>query len=137
MKLTYILLLSGDIPAAVRFWRDVMRLPLTFSDEKVGYAAFDIGYAGLGLSLYSHEGFAALLGEATPAPTPQGNAISLSFQVDDVNATYSDLVGRGARSVTQPQDRPEMATRNAYLSDPDDHVFEIYALLSGADAPTS
>ena len=43
MKLNYVCLLAIDVPTTVRFWRDVMQLPLTYYDEKTGYAAFDSG----------------------------------------------------------------------------------------------
>lgn len=40
-------LLARDVAAAIRFWRDVMKLSLNFQDERSGYAYFDMGKAGL------------------------------------------------------------------------------------------
>src|SRR6266566_1236837 len=79
MKLSYVVLLASDVPAAVRFWRDVMEFPLTYSDETIGYAAFDTGGAGLALALFSRDGVAAVLGEATRVPPPQGRQTHRAF----------------------------------------------------------
>jgi hypothetical protein len=35
MKLSYIVLLADDVAETVRFWRDVMRLPITYNDESI------------------------------------------------------------------------------------------------------
>jgi lactoylglutathione lyase len=123
MKLAYVVLLSDDVPAAVRFWRDVMRLPLTYSDETIGYAAFDTGSAGLTLSIYGRSGLATLLGEATPAPA--GRQMYLSFPVDDVDTAYAELIQLGATPVVKPRDIPEQQARLAHFSSPDGHIIEI------------
>ncbi len=47
MKLINIRLLVSDFPAALKFWRDIMMLPMTFGDETMGYAYFDTGNAGV------------------------------------------------------------------------------------------
>src|SRR5437588_12734232 len=109
MKFNNVRLLVGDFPASFRFWRDVMRLPMTFGDEAMGYAYFDTGNAGL--ELFSRDGFAAALGEATPASTPVGRQTVIVFSVDDVDATYADLVEHGARPVAGPEDRPAWGAR--------------------------
>ncbi len=135
MKLITFRLLVGDFSAAVRFWRDVMGLPMKYGDEAIGYAYFDTGSAGL--ELFSRDGHAAALGEATPAPIPVGRQAVITFSVDDVDATYTDLVERGATAVAGPKDRPEWQARTAHLGDPDGYLIEIYSQLRGSDAPTA
>ncbi len=135
MKLSYVLLLVGDIPAAVRFWRDAMGLTVTYSDETIGYASFDTGSTTL--ALYNRDKFAADLGEAVPIAPSQSRQTALAFLVDDVDAVYVSLIERGATSVAAPQDRPAMQARNAYLSDPDGHLFEIYTSLRKTGAPNA
>lgn len=129
MKLSYLVLLAEDVPAAISFWRDTMKLPLTYSDETPGYAAFDTGHAGLTLSIFKREGLAALLGKDAPVPAIVGSQMYLSFPVDNVDTTYAELLERGARSIAQPQDRPEQQSRLAHISDPDGHIIEIYSPL--------
>jgi lactoylglutathione lyase len=135
MKLSYIVLLSDDVPAAVRFWRDVMRLPLTYSDETIGYAAFETGSAGLALSIYSRSGLAALLDEAVAAPT--GRQMYLSFPVDDVDRASAELIERGATPVVKPRDVPEQQSRLAHFSSPDGHLIEIFDPICDTTAPKS
>ena len=131
MKLINIRLLVSDFPAALKFWRDIMMLPMTFGDETMGYAYFDTGNAGL--ELLSRDGFATSLGEATPTPMPVGHQAVIVFRVDDVDATYADLVKRGAKAVADPVDRPVWQARTAHLSDPDGYLVEIYSQLQASD----
>jgi len=106
-------------------------LPMTFGDETMGYAYFDTGNAGL--ELLSRDGFATSLGEATPTPMPVGHQAVIVFRVDDVDATYADLVKRGAKAVADPVDRPVWQARTAHLSDPDGYLVEIYSQLQASD----
>jgi uncharacterized glyoxalase superfamily protein PhnB len=107
---------------------------MTCGDETMGYAYFDTGDSGV--ELLSRDGFAATLGEATPAPTPEGHQAVLVFRVDDVDATYSDLVARGATPIAEPQDRPAWGARTAPLRAHDGYLVEIYSPLREADTPT-
>jgi len=134
MKLSYVVLLSDDVPAAVRFWQEVMRLPLTFRDDTNDFAAFDTGSAGLTLSIYSRSGLTTLLGEASPAPV--GRQMYLSFPVDDVDSAYSDLVERGATPIATPRDVAVQQARLAHFNSPDGHIIEIAGPMRGPTAPT-
>ena len=135
MKLINIRLLVSDFSSALKFWRDILMLPMSFGDETMGYAYFDTGNAGL--ELLSRAAFAASLGEATPSPTPVGHPAVIVFRVDDVDATYTDLVKLGAKAVADPVDRPVWQARTAHLSDPDGYLVEIYSQLQASDAPTT
>ena len=135
MKLSNIRLLVSDFPASLKFWRDIMMLPLSFSEETMGYAYFDTGNGGL--ELFSRAGFAAYLGEATPTSTPAGYQAVIVFRVDDVDASYADLVKRGAKAVAAPVDRPVWQARTAHFSDPDGYLVEIYSQLQAPDTPAT
>ena len=132
MKLSYVVLLSDDIPAAMRFWRDVMELQLVYSDETIGYAAFDTGNAGVTLAIYSRSGLATLLGETTPAAV--GRQVYLAFPVEDVDATYAKLVERGAKVLVKPRDVAGQQSRLAHFISPDEHVIEIFGPMRGTTA---
>jgi lactoylglutathione lyase len=134
MKFINVRLLVGDTAAAIRFWRDVMGLRMTYGDEAMGYAYFETNSAGV--ELMQREGFAGAIGEAASTSTPEGHPAVLVFRVDDVDATYADFVKRGATAVAGPQDRPAWGARSAHLSDPDGYIIEIYSKLPGTDAPT-
>ncbi len=122
-------LLVSDFPAAVRFWRDVMKLALSYSDE-VGYAYFMMG--NVGLELMRRDSMMAALGESQSVSNPTGRQITLNFKVDDVDAAFADLVSRGAKPIADPQDRPDWRARTAHLTDPDGNVIELYKLLEPA-----
>ncbi|HTK05757.1 MAG TPA: VOC family protein [Ktedonobacteraceae bacterium] len=128
MEFFGIRLLVKDFPVAVRFWRDLIKVPLQFQDETMGYAYFDTGKAGL--ELMACDEFASAVGEATPVPEPQGRQIVLDFRVDDVDASYAELIAQGATSVSAPVDRPAWRARTAHIADPDGHVIELYSTLA-------
>ena len=133
MKLVNFRLLVSDFPASLAFWRDIMMLPMTFGGETMGYAYFDTGSAGL--ELFSRAGFAASLSEVMPSSRPDGYPAVIVFRVDDVDATYDDLVKRGAKAVAEPVDRQVWQARTAHFSDPDGYLVEIYSPLQASDAP--
>jgi len=135
MKLINFRLLVSDFPASLKFWRDIMMLPMTFGDETMGYAYFDTGNAGL--ELFSRAGFAASLGEATPTSTPTDHPAVVALRVEDGDTSYADLVKRGAKSVAAPMDRPVWQARTAHFSDPDGYLVEIYSPLQASDVPAS
>ena len=127
MELFGFRLLVKDFTAAGHFWRDLMKFPLSFQDEGLGYAYFDTGKAGV--ELMRHDDFAAAMGEATPVPLPQGRQVVVDIRVDDVDQTYRELVAQGVLSVAPPQDRPAWRARTAHVLDPDGHVIELYTSL--------
>jgi predicted enzyme related to lactoylglutathione lyase len=59
----------------------------------------------------------------------------LSFPADDVDATYAELVARGARSLTVPQDNLMQQARLAHISDPSGHIIEIAGPMRGTGTP--
>ena len=134
MKYTNVRLLVGDFSTALTFWRDVINVPLSFSDEATGYAYFDSGNGGL--ELYSRDQFAAAIGESAPVPKPVGHQAVLVFEVDNVDEAYEDLVKRGAAAVARPLDRPLWRVRAAHVGDPDGHLIEIFSRLPESEEHT-
>ena len=128
MQLVSVRLLVDNFPAEVTFWRDVMQLSLSFSDEAMSYAYFEAGATGL--ELFSRAAFAESLGEAAPAASPPSRRAVITFKVDDVDAAYAGFVERGAQSVAGAIDRPAWQARTAHLSDPEGHLIEIYSPLA-------
>lgn len=127
MKLINFRLFIGDYAASVHFWRDIMQFPLKFGEESMSYAYFDLG--NVGIELYGRESFAAAMGEATPPQAHTGHPASVVFEVEDVDATYAELVARGASVVTAPQDYPAFNVRLAEFRDPDGYLVDIYKHL--------
>lgn len=135
MKLICVRLLVSDFAASLKFWRDIVELPVSYSDESMSYAHFKLGETGL--ELFGREEFVSAIGEVPSTNTSAERQVVLNFQVDDVDATYARLVERGATSVFGPQDRPAWGARAAHFSDPDGHLLEIYTPLSETNIPTA
>ena len=132
MKLVNVRLLSSDMGASIRFWRDVMGFKMSFGDEAMGYAYFETESAGV--ELMTRAGFAEALGMAAPDGRPAGHQAVLVFRVDDVDAAYDDYVKRGAKPLFGPQDRPAWGARAAHLADPDGYIVELYTALQAPEA---
>lgn len=132
MKLANIRLLVTDFPASYAFWADVMQLPVAYGPETPnapsGYAYLTLGDTGI--ELFNRDGFAQSIGLAAPQGAGNPQAIVV-LKVDDVKATYADLVARGATAVAEPKDRPEWGATTAHISDPDGNIVELYAPLGG------
>src|SRR5579875_1412365 len=97
MKLVSVRLLTDDVATAIPFWRDILGLPMTYSDETMGYAYFET--STVGVELYSRDEHATALGATSPSSIPAGHQVVITFQVDDVDAAYAEAVARGAQSV--------------------------------------
>src|ERR1700733_5338745 len=108
-------LLVEDFSAALHFWRDIMKLRVSFHDETIGYAYFDTGK--IALELQTHDAFTSALG--APAQVAHGRQVVLDVRVDDVDATDAELIELGATSVSAPIDRPAWRARTAHIADPD------------------
>ncbi|GCE02966.1 VOC family protein [Dictyobacter aurantiacus] len=135
MKLICVRLLINNFAASLKFWRDIVGLTLTYSDETMGYAYFELD--GTGLELFKRDEFMNSIGAVTTGQTSGEQQSVLNFKVEDVDATYAELLQRGANAISRPQDRPAWQARTAHFSDPDGHILEIYSPLSRNDIPTA
>ena len=89
-----VLLHSADPARLVRFYRDVVGLPLRTDDHGDGvHAECDLG--GLHFAIFPGGG-------APPGPGP----VTLSLHVDDVQAEYDRLRARGVEFTSAPSLRP-------------------------------
>ena len=135
MKFSNVRLLAGDFDASYHFWRDVMGLTAAFGPDFPGgipgYAYLTIG--DVGVELMRPEDFAAALGAPVPPAEPSSLEAVLVIGVDDVDATYADLVGKGARSIKEPTDRPQWGARTAHIADPDGHLIELFTRIAPAE----
>lgn len=123
LRLNNTRLLVSDFAACLAFYRDVLGFPVTLD---VGvYAELDAGGAVLGL--YRKELMAGVVGTSDkPAHAEAQDRMLLAFEVDNVDETYHDLVGRGVRFTVEPQDQPAWELRTAHFRDPDGNLIEIY-----------
>ncbi len=127
MKLDSFRLLINDFSASFQFWHDIVGLQLIYRDDNSTYAYFEAGSARL--ELLEADYFAASIGEAKLAPMQAGHRGVVVFRADNVDATYADLVKRGAPPLAPPQDHPAGFARTALLVAPDGYVLEVFTSL--------
>ena len=105
-----------DLPAAVRFYRDELGLPLLF-EAPPGLAFFDCG--GVRLMLSAPEG----------AGEVRGNSV-LYFSVPDVAAAYGAMRERGVVFVDEPHliaRLPDREVWMVFLRDPEENLLGLMA----------
>jgi lactoylglutathione lyase len=131
MKFINVRLMVNHFAEGIHFWQDLMGFQLKYRDEGMGYAYFETGSAGV--ELVSRTGSLAAAEEVVPA----GGQTIMVFQVDNLDATYADLVQRGAVSVSKPQDYPAIQIRTARINDPEGNLIEIYSPLAASGSPNA
>lgn len=118
--LDYVILVVDDLDRSRHFYEDVLGLPLRHRAEE--YAQFDTGTTRLGL--YTRTAMSDTLDMPVQSPSQDAPGFEIGFKVDDVDATYDDLVNRSATPFIEPTDRP-WGQRTAYVRDPDGHLIEL------------
>jgi lactoylglutathione lyase len=122
----YLILIVEDLDRALGFYVD--RLGLRLGHRSGDYAQLDTGTTRL--SLYTRSAMAKTLGMALDPPAPSAPGFEVGFKVADVDATFSELIARGAQPVVPPTDR-FWGQRTAYVRDPDGHLIELAQDLKG------
>ncbi len=103
-------------PEAVAFYRDVIGLPLVFSDERLGWAQYDLGGVFLGLERCDPDD-----------PVEQelvGRFAGISLAVDDIQASYQQLKKRKVR-FSAPPEQQLWGGVLAHFYDLDDNVLTL------------
>jgi catechol 2,3-dioxygenase-like lactoylglutathione lyase family enzyme len=113
-SISYITLWAVNFDEMVVFYRDMLELPVAYSDENF------IQFATQGTKLYLHR-----LGTAPPL---REHTVEIHFNVPDVDAAYQELVGRGADFEEAPANRP-WGARMAAFRDPEGYSIEIVGPL--------
>ena len=113
-RIGYINLHVKDVEQEVAFFRDVVGLELQFSDPGFHFARFDGGSVGFAV---------AGGGEPKPDDAPFAERLSgIGFVVEDVDAAYVELKGRGARFTMEPSKQP-WGGYMAMFADPEGNLF--------------
>jgi len=101
-KLHYVIVFVSDMPAAVRFYRDTLGLPLKF--ESPHWTEF------------ANDGSTIALHQAS-AENPAG-ACQLGFHLDNLDDMHQKLTNAGVRCLQEPRTE-DYGIRQAVYSDPD------------------
>ena len=86
MRLSYVIKFVGDMERAVRFYRDVLGLPLKF--ESPGWSEFTTGETALALHPASEK-------------SPPGT-VELGFTVSDVQEFHEQMTAKGVKFSMRP-----------------------------------
>ena len=116
----YVILIVADIDRSLRFYTEVLGLPL--AHRSGSYAQLATGATRLGF--YERPAMEATLGTSLGTPDPFAPAFEIGFKVDDVDAAYAELVEAGAVPAAVPVTRP-WGQRTAYVRDPDGYLVEL------------
>ncbi len=91
-KLSTIMVIVKDMGRSVKFYRDVLGLPLEY--ESPHWSQFDVGNIKLGLHPEGKE--------AKVAPNV---SCSFGFHVGDIRKTFADLKAKGAKVAMEPHEQ--------------------------------
>jgi lactoylglutathione lyase len=127
MKLSHIRLLADDLDACRTFYKDKLGLAETLAVIEGIYYEFNAGDCIL--ALYKRELMESVAG-VTMAGEAAADRVALTFEVDDVDATYKQLSNKGVQFVTEPHDQNAWVLRVAHLRDPEGNLIEINAPLA-------
>jgi lactoylglutathione lyase len=107
------ILVTGDLPRALGFSRDLLGFEVSYRfppDGEPAYVALDLGR--------SHLGIGADPAAAGNGPAPDARRFSLWVYADDCDAALEHLRGHGVRVLAEPADQP-WGERMAEVADPD------------------
>ena len=122
-----ITLFVEDVAAARTFYVDVLGTEVIFSDEQSAV----VRLSNLLINLL-HADQAPTLVEPVQVGGPTAGARALyTIKVDDADAAFEELTGRGATFLNGPIDRP-WGRRTAAFADPAGNVWEIAEELPGS-----
>ena len=115
-----ITLFVDDLAATRAFYLEVFGLPILFEDEDSAVFRFD----NTMINLLTSPAAVSLVDPAAVASPDTGSRVQLTLDVENVDATCTELAGHGVALLNGPMDR-EWGIRTASFRDPGGHIWEI------------
>jgi lactoylglutathione lyase len=122
-KLGVVMITVSDMDRSVRFYRDVLGLPLRF--QSPDWSEFETEAVTLAL-----HGGGVPCAEAPHHGPPVAGTVSTGWQVEDLDAVYAALKAKGVPFVMEPTTREEEGIRLALFRDPDGCVLSLAEVVS-------
>ena len=115
-KLGYVRVFVSDFERALRFYHEVLEIPITMRMDEMGWAQLDTGAATLAINY-------------APDDDPEseelvGRFVGATLMTKDLDSTYKTLVARGVDFVEAPERQP-WGGYIAHFRDPDQNVFTV------------
>lgn len=127
MNIASFRLLTDNFTEALHFWHDLVGLPISYSDDSIGYAYFLIT-EGFGMEIFLRTQNNSNL-DLPSSPQPGTQHAVITVRVDNVESTYTDLTQKGYLSLSEPADRPAWNSHLAHIQAPDGYILELYSPL--------
>jgi lactoylglutathione lyase len=118
MKVAYVVLYVNDADACRRFWIEQIGMVEKRRTEAGGFGVAQVGFAE---QPFAFELVPLALMKDNPDGLDLGTP-SIAFQVEDLEATHADLVGRGVEATEVGE---HQGTRSFAFSDPEGRWFAV------------
>jgi len=115
-KLKAVRIYVTDWDRALDFYSNTLGMPVVFAGSETGWAEFDTGEAHLAIERVSPDD--------TEGDDLVGRFVSVSLQVDDIQAIYETLRTRGVEFLEPPETQPWGGVL-AHFRDPDGNVLTL------------
>jgi uncharacterized glyoxalase superfamily protein PhnB len=128
-KVALITLLTDNMPAMLRFYRDVLGFQVKNDQGK--YVEFEND--GVRFAICSRLIMKSVTGHASYRQAKAGQSFELSFPLDtpeEVDRMYADILTKGAKPIMAPATM-SWGHRTAFFADPDGNIHELFAELPG------
>ncbi|MBE6852278.1 MAG: glyoxalase [Ruminococcus sp.] len=124
MKLDGFGLFVDDMPAMIRFYRDVLGFEITEDENAVNVYLIKDGTLFM---LYERKNFEKMTGRKYEYLKGFNGHFEIALYVDtfdEVDKAYNDAISKGAVSVLPPENEP-WGQRTCYIADPEGNLIEI------------
>jgi len=126
-KIAMVTILSDNVPLLVQFYRDVLGFDVKL--EQGEFVEFES--EGVRFAVYPRPMMQEWTDDSSFKEPVSGHSFELAFPLDTpegVDATYAEIVKRGAKPIKAPADMP-WGQRTAFFADPDGNIHELFARL--------
>jgi catechol 2,3-dioxygenase-like lactoylglutathione lyase family enzyme len=131
-QIALITILTDDVPALARFYRDVLGFPV--KSELEGYVEFES--PGVRFSVAARTEMLNATDHISYRERKVGQAFELAFPLDTpgaVDKAYAEIVAKGAVPVKAPADMP-WGQHTAFFADPEGNIHELFSDTVKSDA---
>lgn len=128
-KVALITVLTDNVPAMLRFYRDVLGFSVKSDQGK--YVEFE--HEGVRFAICSRLIMKNITGHSSYRQPKAGQSFELAFPLttpEEVDKAYADILAKGAIPIKSPATM-SWGHRTAFFADPDGNIHELFAELPG------
>lgn len=129
MKFNNVRLLVRDYRKCFDFYTQQLGFEPLWDVENC-YGAFKVAVGIEGLALFLSDYMAPAVGNADKEqPVGFREKSMISFEVENVDETYTELQAKGVVFINEPTDMPGWGMRMVHLRDPEENLIELFTPL--------